>query len=92
VRKIYKYELRKPEQSFPVPESAKPQSVGLDPTGTPCVWCEVADEICHGTIEDQPKKLLWIYLVPTGQEIPVPATIYLGRIDECNFVWHVFTN
>lgn len=92
MRKIYKYELLKPEQSFPVPESATPRSVGLDPQGVPCVWCEVADEICHGTINEQPKKLLWIYLVGTGAEIPVPATVYLGRINEGEFVWHVYTN
>jgi hypothetical protein len=56
--------------------------VGLDPQGTPCVWCEV------NNVERQSQ--LVIYIVGTGNEVPAGATDHIGSFVQGPFVWHVY--
>ncbi len=93
MRKIFKYPLRiVDEQSINAPESIIPRSVGLDPTGALCLWAEVSDSTLHGSIENQERKTLWIYIVGTGHEIPVQATKYVGTVRQATCMWHIYTN
>lgn len=78
------------EQSLLVPDTATPVSVGLDPIGDPCVWCEVFDSV-EGKIAEQPKKPFQIFVVGTGNPFPAGARTCLGRINHNNFVWHIYT-
>ncbi len=93
MRKIFKYPLEVTgQQVFDVPESAVPRSVGQDPDGVLCMWCEVSDHPLHGSIENQDRKNLWVYIVGTGHDIPVQATKYVGTVKDGEFMWHIYTN
>lgn len=54
--------------------------VGLDPSGTPCVW-----------IEGDPEKLMdrLFEVVGTGQRVPVDGT-HVGSWVDGAFVWHLY--
>ena len=58
--------------------------VGLDPTGTPCIWCEVEPA--------KPKSALKIYVVGTGHPIPEDGGRFVGTFVQPPFVWHVYAD
>ncbi len=78
------------EQSILVPDTAEIKSVGFDPVGNLCVWCEVFDSVI-ADIANQPKKPLRIFVVGTGNPIPEGARTYIDRINHGAFVWHIYT-
>jgi hypothetical protein len=82
---IFKYPITPvSEQSISVPVGAIPLHVGVDPKGSPCVWCKVDSS-------EQKKESLNIYIVGTGDTIPKRAQVYLGTLIIGPLVLHLFT-
>jgi hypothetical protein len=82
---IHKYPLEITDvQLIPAPFGAKAIHVGLDPSGTPCLWAIVEDHIKQGGMD--------VWIVGTGQEIPKEDHAYVGSFVQGPFVWHVFVS
>lgn len=80
---IYKYPLTdEAEQLIKLPQGSTPLHVGLDPSGTPCVWARV-------TTTKAPAYYVF-FIVPTGGSMPSVYTEYLGTFVDGFFVGHVF--
>lgn len=80
---IWKFPLKiTREQTLSVPENPKPLHVGLDPDGTPCLWCQV---LTTNAVVDMP-----VAICGTGHHVPQDGT-YRGTFIQGAFVWHVFT-
>ena len=86
---VYKYPIRPSaeEIELDIPGGGPVISVGIDPTGTPCVWA-----IADTEKEDVPVK---VYCVGTGwpidwiieQEDSIEA---VGSIKDGIYMWHIF--
>ena len=91
---IYKYPFAITDgQSLDLPVDADPVHVGLDPQGTPCLWCAVNT--------DSPIERRRLYLRGTGQRLPENprfgttvaygnVLVVVGSFIQGPFVWHVF--
>ena len=73
------------EQLISMPRMANIIHVGLDPSGTPCIWAEV-------NTDDQVRPRA-IAVVGTGRPIPEDAPIarHIGSFVQGRFVWHVYS-
>jgi len=82
MKTVYKYPLVITDQSsIETSVGAKPLHVGLDPSGMPCIWCEVDPKArwCENTV----------YIVGTGNKIPA-QTEHFGSFVDGYVVWHVY--
>lgn len=80
---IWKYPIQITDvQQIKFPGNTRPLYAGLDPSGIPCIWCQVDDQAV-GRIED-------VYVVGTGNPIPSAASLYIGSFVQGPFVWHVY--
>lgn len=86
MKEVWKFTLS-PDNSakMEVPVGAKPLFVGLDPSGTPCLWMEV-DPLAM-------REAFPHVIVGTGHPIPPKATTYLGSfvLSKEMLVFHVYT-
>jgi len=87
MKTIHKYRLSIADhQTIQIPYGSEVVHIGLDTSGTPCVWARVETE------EPMAERQFWI--VGTGQPQPeFPAntcTDYLGTFVQDQFVWHVY--
>lgn len=82
--KIWKYPIEIVDrQVLSLPSHAEILHVGLDPTGTPCIWCRV---------EPAARPVSTTILVRgTGHEIS-SVSKHIGSFVQGQFVWHVFTH
>jgi hypothetical protein len=81
---IWKYPLRIADfQEVRVKLNGIPIHAGLDPSGSPCVWCEVEED----NTDTEP---LHIYIIGTGNPLPSRAREHLGSFVQGPFVWHVY--
>ena len=83
---IWKYPLEIcDEQVIQVPCFARVLSLGLDPSGKPCLWMLV------DTTAD--KHLMHIRIYGTGRKIDLPVNwAYLGHVVMGPLVWHFLAN
>lgn len=79
---IWKYPLS--SQRIKMPMGARPLSVGLDPSGIPCIWCQVE--------EVEPGRWYDVLIVVTGGEMPGGDFVFVGSFLSGAFVGHVFFN
>lgn len=70
------------DQTIEVPDNPKVLHVGLDPEGTPCLWCQVL------TTNERVK--LPVSVVGTGHPVP-QGRAHRGSFIDGPFVWHVYT-
>ena len=70
------------EQTITVPENPHVLHVGLDPEGTPCIWCQV--------LTTNRRIDMSVAVVGTGHPCP-QGGVYRGSFNQGPFVWHVFT-
>ncbi len=87
MKTVYKYELQLTDHQRITVSCAglsDPIYAGLDPNGKLCIWCLVQT---HATLTETYD----IYIVGTGNPIPIEAKIHLGSVVQGQFVWHVFT-
>jgi hypothetical protein len=83
MKTIYKYPIEiVASQEVEMPISAEVIHAGLDPQGAPCVWATVRT--------DNKMEAFTIYIVGTGQSIPIMARRHVGSFNQALFVWHVF--
>lgn len=83
MKTIYKYPIEITDsQEIEMPINAEAIHAGLDPQGTPCVWATVRT--------DNKKEDVTIYVVGTGNPVPVMARRHVGSFNQGPFVWHVF--
>lgn len=85
MKKVYKYKIDLSHtQSIMLPLGTLFLSVQLQ-LGCLTMWCLVSPQ---EKIESQHQ----IYIFGTGHEVDCPETsIYLGTVQEGNFVWHLFS-
>ena len=87
MKTIYKYELKLTDYQIiatPCAGNSQPLHVGFDPNGQLYVWCLVET---HSNLTENHV----IFIVGTGNPIPIEAKIHLGSVVQGPFVWHVFT-
>jgi len=82
MKKIYKYPFDITDvQKIGIPVNHDVVRVGLDPSGTPCIWAKVNPEEID--IEKE------VYVFETGHDIPDQKT-HVGSFIQNEFVWHLF--
>ena len=94
MKTIWKFPLAlEGHQEVEMPKGAIIRHVGLDPTGSGCLWAEVDSEA--------PKEKRGFYIRGTGHPRPemvlsdekgsiqIDKYVYLGAICQDLFVWHV---
>jgi hypothetical protein len=72
-------------QELNMPGEAKILSVGLDPSGVPCVWAMVQP--------GKTERRFHVHIVGTGN--PAESAVgqrFVGSFVQGPFVWHVFTD
>lgn len=80
---IWKYPLTISGSDYlEIPWRFQPLHVGLDPEGTPCLWCSV-----DPSTKRESRK---IATVGTGHPLPDDRTKYIGTFNDGPFVWHVY--
>lgn len=66
-----------------MPAGALPLHAGLDPAGTPCLWCLVDPERATAPLP--------VAIFGTGNPMAgIPASPHVGSFVQGGFVWHVF--
>lgn len=84
MKKVFKYPFHVTTSSTVyIPHGSPLRHVGLDPTGTPCVWAEVDPDAKPAPVQ--------LFVVGTGHPIPKEAVRHLGSFVQKPFVWHVYT-
>ncbi len=80
---IHKYQIDITDsQTIPIPLGGKIIHAGLDPRGTPCLWAVVDTQ--------SPKAPIFVYVVGTGNPMPLHDVQHVGTINHGPFMWHVF--
>lgn len=80
---IYKYNFDiQDEWHITTFKGATPLHVGLDPTGSPAIWFRVNTLAITETRR--------MFIVGTGNPMPVAAAHYVGSFTENRFVWHIW--
>ena len=94
MKKIYKYPFDI-EGSFAIkklPEFAPIIHVGLDPTGTPCLWAEIFPEWVEAIEKYETarsaRRIREFAIVGTGQNCPIGE--HVGSWVQDAFVWHLY--
>lgn len=77
---IYKYSLDE-RNSFHLPVDFKILSVQIQ-NGSVCVWALVDTEA--------PTKTVLFPVYGTGHKLPDDPGVYIGTVQDDNFVWHIF--
>lgn len=84
MQSIYKYKIVLDEnQVIRVPQNAKVLSVGLDPSNTLCLWCQVSRT-------EMVTKDLFVSVVGTGFDVRDDAGTFIGTVRQGVYMWHVF--
>lgn len=82
-RRIYKYALPLPGETYRLPANITPRHVALQ-HDKPCLWAEV-------DIDAEPSNdRITVYCIGTGFDIPDGLT-YIGTVQQHGFVWHFYT-
>jgi len=79
--KIWKFPLN--EERIKMPIGSWPLSVGLDPSGVPCIWCAVDDQ--------EPGRWYRVIIAVTGGNTPnLDSVRFVGSFVHGDFVGHVY--
>ena len=85
--KIFKYPIEIVDyQQLTIKGLIKTLHAGLDPNGSPCLWCLV-------NVDDPDSYKLDVHVIGTGNLLPEDEGLiqHQGSFIQSPFVWHVFT-